>query len=131
MISYVVARKLMDVPYVWAGRDLRGADCYGLCRLFAKEALGEEWPEFSEENPASKADLESIRRVVLGHADLWTEVEVPSLGCVVLIDGGAGMGIFVDDKQILSTDEKSGPFTCSLRSFRWQRRLTGFFRFRG
>lgn len=39
------------IPYLHQGRTEQGADCFGLLRIFYKEELGIELPDFTEDYP--------------------------------------------------------------------------------
>jgi probable lipoprotein NlpC len=72
----------IGIPYVFGGRDLKGIDCYGLCKLVYQAQYGIQLPDWLLE----KTDLLTRERLISGEVTggNWEELETPVEGCFVL-----------------------------------------------
>ena len=71
--------KYIGLPFVHCGRDFKGVDCWGLCRLVLQEECGIDVPTYGD---ISADDLARIAKVMQADTfgDPWVEV-APSAVC--------------------------------------------------
>lgn len=134
-------RALVGVPFRDGGRDAKGADCWGLVRLFMAEA-GVVLPDYSE-TPA--ADLMAVARDVTAAAasETWLKVDRGALqpGDVVLLTARAKVdgrprtlpghvGVMIDSRRMLHVEESTASVVVPLGHPSVRNRLAGFFRHR-
>jgi len=76
--------RYIGIPFKSHGRDFNGVDCYGLVRLFLKNELSKDLPDFWEYNEAN--DLVSVSRLVTENVPLVLadKKESPDIGDIVL-----------------------------------------------
>ena len=96
--------KYIRIPFRSHGRDFDGCDCYGLVRLFLKEELGKEIPDFWDY--ASADDGAVISSLIKEHkpAIAGKEKEIPDVGDVALYKFRgyiSHIGVYVGDGYIL------------------------------
>jgi len=72
----------IGIPYIHNGRDMKGLDCYGLCKLIYQEEYSEELPDWLLQEFDLKATNEAISSVVTSGS--FTEVKEPSDGDFVV-----------------------------------------------
>jgi cell wall-associated NlpC family hydrolase len=119
--------RYLSIPYVRGGRDVSGADCYGLVRLARTELFGKSWlPLHAEVMPgqvremtaacAATAGLESMAPCAAepgAIATAWRAGLCVHVGIVVQADGR---------QWVLESDEPTGPCLTPLSDF--ERRYT-------
>ena len=120
------AEPLLRVPYLWRGRCLYGADCYGLVRLGFRLRAGIELPRLDDQ-PDRTCVPDFVRdQIALG----WRPValrEAKELD-VVTLDGDAGVGLVLAERLVLTTTAETGPLTLPLWSAQWAQRVSGCYR---
>jgi cell wall-associated NlpC family hydrolase len=127
----------LDIPFVEAGRDRLGADCYGLVRLVLAEQFGVAIPLASagawtsDLDKAGRADLAARVQAVL--AD-WREVPrdriAPGDVLLLRVEGRPlHVGVALDGAgAFLHTEIDIGPHIADWNGARWSRRVLGFYR---
>lgn len=75
--------KYIGIPYKDKGRDEAGVDCWGLVALVYKNEFGIELPSFTD-TYSSADDSDSVEYAISHNKDSWQEVEVGTIGSVVL-----------------------------------------------
>jgi len=106
------------VPYVDGGREMAGADCWGLVRLVMRERGGVDLPTYGEIAASERARVaRRMRRDSDGGP--WLPVDVPrELDVVVMFaDTKVGgkfrrlrghVGIMLDGRHVLHTEHDTG-----------------------
>lgn len=132
----------LDIPFVEAGRDRAGADCYGLVRLVLAEQFGIAIPrdtagtctsdvgktpraDIVARVQATLADCREIPRDQIAPGDMvLLRVEGRPLHVGVALSGPSidGGGAF------LHTEIDVGPHVDDWNGARWSRRVLGFYR---
>lgn len=109
----------MAVPYKDGGRDMAGADCWGLVRLVMLERGGVLLPSYGEIAASERARV-ARRMTKDSDGGPWRPVDAPqALDVVVMFaDTEVGgkphrlrghVGIMVDERHVLHTEEETGP----------------------
>ena len=72
-MSYSWLNKYIGVPYVPGGRDMDGADCYGLVKMIYRDGLGLDLPDWETD----EIDLRRFHETIVGvvTSGTFTEVE--------------------------------------------------------
>src|SRR5690625_7852111 len=79
----------MAVPYKDRGRDMSGANCYGLVWLIYARELGIILPKYDDKS-AEKTPKDELQELVENEANLYRQVKIPQAFDMVLIrTGGA------------------------------------------
>ena len=69
--------RFVGLPYVEGGRDWTGTDCWGIVRLYLREAYGIELPSY--DGPTIRHDHPDLMAARAGDGP-WRQVEVPRAG---------------------------------------------------
>jgi len=72
----------VGIPYVFNGRDIKGLDCYGLCKLVYQAQYGIQLPDWAIDEP----DISLIDKLITGEltSGAWEPIEDPVDGCFVI-----------------------------------------------
>ena len=125
-----VAGSLLGIPYRWGGEERDGCDCWGLCRLFAREACGPDFPDLRAEAPETHDGLAAFVRLEAA-GDEWVEVSRGDVAAfdVVELDRGAGVAIAIDARRMLVTSATLGrSVMLPIWGVRWRGSLSGIYR---
>jgi cell wall-associated NlpC family hydrolase len=129
-------RALIDfvgIPYVEGTEDpARGVDCWQLVRLFYREQLGKEIPNYMAFYRATfdKVDAQSV--LVNARGD-WERVASPAYGDLLLFRSTGApwhVGICLDGRLMLHADEGTGSVIEPRDGVRFRDRLYGAFRWK-
>jgi len=130
MMALNVAR-YVGIPYKERGRSAAGADCWGICLMFAREQLRVELPEYFY----SEADLlEAAPRLIeraTRPGGRWVQVERPALGDVAVfrIKGlPTHCGLVLVGGLFLHSLPGRNATVESLNDLDWTNRLIGCYR---
>ena len=121
-------------PYIGIKYEPKVWDCWELCRKFARQELGIEYPKYMYSKETYLDDSEIIiqhERSMLGLK--WIEVQEPDVGDVIVfrIRGRAlHVGIYVGSDLFLHTLE--GRNSCLEDLYgQWHQSVVGYFRWIG
>lgn len=124
--------KYMSVPFVDKGREMDGADCWGLARLIYKDELGIELPDYLD---AYEHTLER-KAISLHISDVyeknWVKVEEPKEFDLVIVDiSGVPMhiGIVTKKDHMIHCSRDVNTAHESLKTSRWKHKIRGFARY--
>lgn len=123
--------KYIGLPYQENGRTLSGVDCWGLARLFYRQELEIDLPDYSDLYTGSWD--EQVTRLINYHKDTWQEVQQPSVGDLCLFNiynEPAHIGIYAGDSKFLHARDGQDSVVESLNNPLWKRRLAGYFSYR-
>ena len=76
--------KYIGLPYQENGRTVDGVDCWGLARLFYKQELSIDLPDYSDLYVGSWD--EQVSKLINYHKDSWQQVSKPDLGDLCLFN---------------------------------------------
>lgn len=120
--------KYIGLPYLENGRDWTGVDCWGLARLYYKEELGLDLPDYSEfYSGGSDPRLENL---VLDQKALWIKTTSPQPNdlCVFSILGSpVHVGVYLGNNTFLHCREGQDSVVESLTNIKWANRLEGYY----
>jgi hypothetical protein len=122
--------KYIGLPYKDNGRDVHGVDCWGLARLFYKQELGIELPDYSELYTGSHDP--QVSQAIDAHKDTWELVIEGAPGdlCLFNIYGEpAHVGVYLGSRKFLHAREGSDSVVESLDSTQWSKRFVGFYKY--
>lgn len=122
--------KYIGLPYQENGRTVGGVDCWGLARLFYKQELSIDLPDYSDLYVGSWD--EQVSKLINYHKDSWQQVSKPDLGdlCLFNIYGEpAHIGIYAGDSKFLHSRDGQDSVIESLNNSQWKRRLAGYFKY--
>jgi hypothetical protein len=122
--------KYVGIPYLKKGRDIEGLDCYGLVRLIYKNELNIDLPSFTSDYSAG--DNERIEELIAQYKEGWEEVQEPVVGDIIVfkvMGQEAHVGLIVSPGYFIHCRENQDSAIESLNSHKWNRRITGFFRY--
>ena len=99
--------KLIGIPFVDSGRELEGADCWGLCMLYYKEILGIEINDFKGSAYESTKVFAEYKKQIEAN---WQAVSCPRIHCIVAMCNNSvhptmatHFGIYIGGGKILHT----------------------------
>ena len=120
----------IGLPYESNGRTRAGVDCWGLVRLFYREQLGLELPDYSELYSGSWDP--QLSDVIDQHKSGWSETQDAQPGDVCLFNiygEPAHVGVYLGARRFLHAREGRDSVVESLDSPQWSRRFGGFYRY--
>ena len=121
----------VGVAYGFGGTIDSSLDCWQLVRLFAKEELGRDYPQYMYDTENDK-NLLAARVYIANETGLngaWQAVETPEAGDVLIfrLKGiPIHCGIFVGNGDFLHT--LKGRYSCLERLTNWQAQHDGTYR---
>lgn len=121
----------LPVPFIEKGRDYNGWDCWGLAFCFYRDVLKIDLPEYL--NYSSTRQYAELNSLINSARHLWDEVFKPLPGDLALFNLSGlpcHVGVVVDRKSVLHTEERVGTFVEPFNGVVWGKRLEGFFRCR-
>lgn len=121
--------RYIGIPYKERGRDFTGADCWGICRMVAKDLLYIDLPEYFY----SEADLlQDAEKLIAENSPRWTKVEEdfkPGDIHIFRIKGHeTHCGIHLMQKEFLHSLPGRDSCIETLTDINWVHRKTGSFR---
>lgn len=120
--------KYIGLPYQENGRTTEGVDCWGLARLFYKQELNIDLPDYSDLYTGSWD--EQVTKLINYHKDSWQEVKQPQVGdlCLFNIYGEpAHIGVYVGENKFLHSRDGQDSVIETLNNPLWKRRIAGYF----
>lgn len=125
---------VFTIPYVEGGRDIKGADCWGLIILLYKHFYDEDLETYPEITlPSIKACREAsekLQKALLGQTQL-SKVDTPQFGDAVLINvmgEPLHIGFCIDETQMIHTGKNHGVVIENFREMKWKTKISGFYR---
>lgn len=108
------ANNYIRIPFVDGGRDHFGCDCWGLTRLVYREQLQIELPSYGEIDAKNLVSIARQMKVGSEDGEQWIRVAglpQPFDVCLMTWFGKreiAHIGVMIDDKHVLHTEDKTG-----------------------
>lgn len=121
---------LIGVPYKNKGRNLLGADCWGLLRLFYIQELGVMLPSY-DEHYTDSFDKSSTEDAIKSFSQDWTKVDAPKYGDAIklrLMGHPCHVGVYLENKEFLHTQIGHDSCIDRLDGVKWKNRIDGFYR---
>lgn len=120
----------IGIPYKERGRDFTGADCWGICRMVAKDLLYLSLPEYFYDETQI---LEDAEKLIRENSPRWVKVETdyykPGDIHIFRIKGHeTHCGIHIAGKEFLHSLPGRNSCMESLVDIQWVHRKTGSFR---
>lgn len=130
------SQKYLAVPFVDGGRDMSGADCWGMVRLVLLDRAGIDLPAYGEIGANERARIAERMGRDSGERP-WLPTDAPAALDVLLmhtliqIDGSwekviGHVGIMVDSEYVLHTDEGVGVDISKASDRNIKRRFAGY-----
>lgn len=122
----------LGIPHVRFGRDRSGLDCWGLCHLVYREALGIDVPSYLDV-PPGHAERAEMGRMVDGICAAWPwhQVDAPAEYDVAVFRMGElarHVGIVAGDGWMLHAAAGGTSGLVRIDNYRWRTRLLGYCR---
>lgn len=122
------------IPYEAGGREVSGADCWGLILILYREFFSISLPEYCNLMYVPGGELEGTSESIFkefskGH--VFQEVDVPDFGDVVLIEmlgNPVHIGFCLNSKQMIHLSAGSGVSIENFTEGKWNRKISGFYR---
>lgn len=126
------AARYIGVPYVEKGRDLDGADCWGITRLALQDQFGLAGLPSYADNYESSMDRTSVAAVVESALELgWKREEEPFAGALVIIQLAGRpwhCGTMLNARWMLHSLPRINSVCERIDGLTWARRIVGFYR---
>jgi cell wall-associated NlpC family hydrolase len=125
--------KYIGIPFVGLGRDIAGADCYGLLRLVYQQELDISLPSYTE-GYACADELEQIAELLdaARTSGVWSRTtdEFKPFDVLVFRQGRhqSHVGLYVQNKTMLHMAEAEQSKLENFKQARWNNRLVGIYR---
>lgn len=121
------SERYLKIPFIDGGRDHRGCDCWGLVRMVLHEQCGILVPSYGDISARDLARIGSTMQVGANDEE-WRAVETPREFDFVVMRWFARpsighVGVMVDTKHVLHTEERSGPVIVSVAHHSISRRI--------
>jgi cell wall-associated NlpC family hydrolase len=130
--------KYIGIPYQVRGENFSGADCWGLCRLFARHELGLSFPRYMyDEGTNIEEAMEHIKNETIHNlGKRWIKVDkseaVAGDLCIFRIQGQeVHCGIHLDKLSFLHSLKGRSSCVENLTHVNWTHRYVGSFRWLG
>lgn len=125
----------VGIPFATYGRDRSGIDCWGLFALVWKEKLGRELPPYDGAHFHEDCVVRDIGRDALAYAGLFQPIEAGNerLGDGILIRVRGfplHLAMVVAPGWMLHVEMHTDSCLSRYRDFAWERRISGFYRYR-
>jgi len=123
-------KDLIGVPYMNKGRDLLGADCWGLLRLFYIHEMGVLLPTY-DESYVDSFDKMSTSTAIQEFSNDWTKVDIPQYGDGIklrLMGHPCHVGVYLGNAEFLHTQTGHNSGIDRLDSVKWRHRIEGYYR---
>ena len=128
-------KEFIGLPFETWGRTYDGCDCWGLVHLFYRDHLGIDIPDYIETGftDYNKNERELVSSVIDAGKNTWKSVQLneTQYGDVIifaLMGYPVHVGIALNNKDMLHTQEVTNSCIDRYKSFRWQKRITEIYR---
>lgn len=120
---------ILNIPYKANGRDLKGMDCYGLCKYLYKKEHGIDIVDFDYVDPDNpdneKYFIESM------NSPKWIKVKAQKGSIVALKVNGhiSHCGYMVSDTEFVHIMKDSGMSRVKINTPKWRNRVVGYYKY--
>ncbi len=130
------ASEYIGIPYKTHGRDRLGCDCWGLLDLVQRERLGTRWRPYEGVDWFDGQDPKLVGQSAADYASGFTPIpsgeEQLGDGILLRMRGHPfHCGLVLARGWMLHTHERADSVIEPYRSMRWEKRITGFYRYEG
>lgn len=115
--------KLIGIPFKNNGRDFDGCDCWGLVRLFYREVLGRELPEYI----VDPRDDDRVTETMISELKTpkWEILEKPEPNCLALMKLNtkhiSHCGIYLGNDRLLHCYTGCGSCIVRIKGTLWEK----------
>lgn len=132
MLQAEIIEKYLVIPYLHHGRTLSGLDCYGLILLIFEEQGIELWDINEDYDPQWSWKGKDL--FIENYARDWEVVLDPRFMDVACFKNGKGIvnhaGVVLGENKFIHA-VKAGVVVSKYTDPQWQKRLVGFYRYKG
>ena len=117
--------KFIGLPYKHRGASMDGCDCYGLVKLFYRDVMSVDLPDY-QIMYSDTFDKEECSGVVADVCGEWIEVDEPSFGSVLtfsIMGAICHVGIHIGDGDFVHSFNGTNSCIESIRDISWNKRL--------
>lgn len=122
--------KYVGIPYQSRSDKFSGSDCYGLCRLFYREELGIDLPDYFDLYADAEFGLQVSAAILANRSQgNWKEVESPELFDIVVFNVKglpAHCGIVLENNEFLHCFPGYNSSIETFDSVKWSKRIDGY-----
>lgn len=117
--------RFVGIPYEHRGCDYRGADCYGLVKIFYRDVMNVELPDYQEMYgfDFNRDECADVIETVCGE---WVETTDLSFGSVLtfcIMGAVCHVGLHIGSGDFLHAFNGTASCIESIRDLSWERRL--------
>lgn len=122
----------VGIPFLEKGRDVYGADCYGLLCAVYSDMLGIQLPSFSDAYVTTQ-DSQALADLIHGNISPWRQIpagEEKTLDAVLMTEGGVPrhIGVVVKKGYVLHVENGGEACIERYRDGRLKHKVRGFYR---
>jgi len=129
--------KYIGIPYKTGGREINGADCFGLVKLIFKDLKGIDLPDFTDlvyDKDTWDEDnhiLHHINNFKSGYGFFTVDPPYQQFDCLIFAESRSAdhIGVYIGDGKFLHTNEERSSMIGKLDI--WSRKLYTTLRFKG
>lgn len=131
--------RVLPIPFKEGGRDNSGLDCWGLVVVCYEVEFNITLPTYDDVYFINLSNLnttsESLNKLKSDLLiDYFEEVDTPEYGDILLASlrgRPVHVGFVISENQMLHTKRKAGVCIEDFTSFSWNKRIHGFYRYKG
>lgn len=117
--------RFIGIPYEHRGCDLHGSDCYGLVKIFYRDVMNVELPDY-QEMYGFEFNAAECNQVIDSVKGEWVETSDLSFGSVLtfyILGAVCHVGVHIGDGDFLHAFNGTASCIESIRDISWERRL--------
>ena len=117
--------RFIGLPYQHRGSEYTGCDCYGMVRLFYRDVMNIEIPNYQTmySNQFHKEECEGVINAVCGE---WLEVQDIGFGSVLtfnILGAVSHVGVHIGDGDFVHSFNGTNSCIESIKDISWNKRL--------
>lgn len=117
--------KFIGISFKDCGRDYDGVDCWGLCKLFYRDFLGIDIPDYGIDPNDIARVSDKMKSEILGKN--WVVLNEPEPFCIAVMKLKSKVinhaGILVDNNRLLQAYSKTGSCLVNIKTGIWKRSI--------
>ncbi|MBQ2594461.1 MAG: C40 family peptidase [Candidatus Riflebacteria bacterium] len=124
--------RFIGIPFKVGGEDFEGCDCWGLVKLYFKQVLDIDIPDYRVDESLIKEEISDKLIEKLKDNSPWEMIDKPEPNCVVLLALGRDYinhaGVYVGRGQMLHAYSTSNSCIVNIDSPTWSYMVKGYVR---